>query len=1306
MSESRDATEDEKTAELERFRALAEQARDAITEITPDARFLYVSPSFTELFGYLPDEVLGKSALELIHPDDVQQVDSIRSEAMEEERPAQLVFRFRHKNGSWRWIEMSGRPFRTRDGELRAALVNRDVTERVETEQALQQQLALETRVTELSRHFLDIRHDDVEPGFVRALQIASEIADADRGQVLYVDANGKRIGGHFQWCGEGVPRNDLDALDAALGHYVWSARQLQAGEILHVPRPAELPDEAAPERESMLGQGIRSYLGLPIRYRGLTLGFLDFFRMREEAAWTEPEITRLRLVTELFATAVRRIQTEQARAASDQRFRAMADHVRDSICEFSDDGRILYTNASFKRLTGIPTDALAKIDPLSLIHPDDVEQVRARERSWRAGIPAGDTLRYRIRNPDGSWRWLESTASGYRTGSNEGRVACVIRDVTDREQRSAELERQLEVEQRIAEITRSFIALSPDDLDAGVQSGLEAAAAIAGADRAYLVAGSGRGEDTARHFDWRAPGVEPRPYPQGPPDPAGHLYATERLLRGETVRVPRVRELPDEAARMRESLEESGVHGFLAIPVLVDSRLVGVLGFHCMSREAEWSSHEVNMLRLFAELFAGAVRRVSAEAELRESEMRFRTLAEHARDPICEIDGQGQIRYASPSFCDLTGLDRRGIVGRDFASLIHDDDLAGIYRRCGPQLNTERSGPILYRSRHSNGSWRHVEATARVFTDADGERRTVAVLRDVTERQRSQRSLERQLELETRIADLSQRFLAVSTDEIDGAIRNSLRDLAAVAESDRTWLYHIEPNGPEVLGAFEWHTDGVSPNGGSLEGLQVHSYPWAARQMARGDVVHIPNPEDLPSAARGEREHLERIGVRSFLGIPLHSGVRLVGFLGFETTRNRKLWSVETITLLRIVGDIFVGALGRKLSEQQLRQSQRQLLQAQKMEAVGTLAGGIAHDFNNQLTVMLGNARFLHGQVEGEELVDALSDLERAAEHCAQLTRSLLAFSRRGSVSPRTLDVSEVVLEVEELLRPLIPSSIDFKVQPPQGIDNVFADPTQLQQVLVNLAVNARDAMPAGGELAITIENRRLDAEGARRAGAPGPGAFVEICVIDSGVGIDDDTRARIFEPFFTTKPLGEGTGLGLATAYGIVQESGGAIEVESIPGRGTIFRVLLPRSNAPIDEPESTPTVRSERVSGTVLCVEDDGAVRRVVRRALESAGYSVLEAADGQEALDRVAAHGEPIDAVVTDLDMPRMDGVELAARVSAAYPGTPVIFASAYSRQLEDDALARVPSARFLQKPFGDQTLLMTLRELIERDRDER
>jgi signal transduction histidine kinase len=429
-------------------------------------------------------------------------------------------------------------------------------------------------------------------------------------------------------------------------------------------------------------------------------------------------------------------------------------------------------------------------------------------------------------------------------------------------------------------------------------------------------------------------------------------------------------------------------------------------------------------------------------------------------------------------------------------------------------------------------------------------------------------------------------------------------------------------------------------------------------------------------------------------LCIALHSAERTVGYLVFETMRSERSWAPETITPLRLVGEIFVGALRRKRAEQSLAESQRRLLQAQKMEAVGTLAGGIAHDFNNQLTVILGNARYLLTQVAGNpERSEAVTDLKRAAEHCAQLTRSLLAFSRRTNVSPRSLDLRRAIAEIEELLRPLMPSSIRFEVDVPVEVDPVGADPTQLQQVIVNLAVNARDAMPDGGRLSITARNCTLDAARAESVSAPGPGAYVELAVTDTGIGIDAAIRSRIFEPFFTTKPQGKGTGLGLATVYGIVQQSAGAIAVESEAGRGTTFRIWLPCSALDAD------ARAAESGLERVLLVEDEDAVRRWMARTLRERGYRVIEARDGVEALARAEASGEAIDVLATDVDMPRLSGIEAARRLVARRSGLRVLFFSGSSQEQLEGPASCVPGSRFLQKPFPAEALLAALRALL-------
>jgi PAS domain S-box-containing protein len=1285
----------------ERFRALTEHSTDPISEISQDRRIVYVSPSFTKTFGYAPEEVLGKDAMLHVHPDDLAQTKAIHSEARVNDAVSQLLFRYRHKNGSWRWVELTGCPYVSASGEIRAILVNRDVTDRVADECELQAQLDAERRIAELSRYFLTVGTEDFEAGFDRGLRAASELAGADRVQFFAIDRESQTVGKYFHWSAEGIERREPDYSQEMIAQYRWSAAKLLRGEVIDVPRVPDLPPEAAAERDSLIEEGVRSYLAIPLRHGDTTLGCLDFFCLQRERRWSYQEITRLRLLADIFASALRRHRAETSRRETEHRFKTLADHTSDSICELAADGSFLYASPSFYEICGYSPDELLATDPRELVHPDDRASVRREYAERLIAETRTATVRFRMRHRDGSWRWLESTARPFRAQSGEDRVAVVFRDVTSRQQAQIELEQQLALERRLAKLSREFLDRGADEIDAGIQRAIEVTGEFAGADRGWLVAMAGEGDSGPQHYEWCTDGVPPRPMLMDLQDRDQQLWILRQLASGEAVRIPRTADLPDEVRAVRDGLLEDGVRSFLAVPIRSGETLIGVLGFQSVRSERDWSDREISLFQLVAGMFTSALRRKRAESHLRESEERFRALAEHAKDPICEVDQFGKFLYASPSFTDLLGYEGGEISRLNLFSLIHPADF-GTMREAygGGRLNEVSPGAVVYRARHKNGEWIVLEGTARVFHGASGETRMVAVIRDVTDRQRARQALERQLDLETRIAALSRRFLSVGTDEIDQTIRESLADLAALADTDRSWLFFFDPTTGGMLDIFEWHSENVPSQESDLTKVDPHGFPWTARQLFRGQVVQIPDPAALPPEAELERRSLEGRGVRSFLGIPLHSGDAPVGFLGFETADRRKSWSAESITLLRLVGEIFVTALQRKNIEENLRNSQLQLVQAQKMEAVGTLAGGIAHDFNNQLTVMLGNARYVLRHVEDDpDLKDALTDLNRAAEHCAQLTRSLLAFSRRNAISTRSLDVSAVVAEVQELLRPLIPNSIDFEVTPPAGVDWVEADPTQLQQVLVNLAVNARDAMPHGGRLVITTRNRTVDADTAARLGLPKPGAYAELGVMDTGSGIDEATRERIFEPFFTTKPLGEGTGLGLATAYGIVKESGGAIEVDTAVGSGTTFRVLLPSSfrPAPADGVEVAPSAPSG--SGTILVVEDESAVRRFVKRALERRGFEILEAADGAEALHLVKSHRGPIDAVVTDVDMPQMSGIEFARELARSHPETPVLFLSGSSRDFLDDPDAQQALGHFLQKPFTEEAIIDELRRLI-------
>ncbi|HEY0764322.1 MAG TPA: response regulator [Pyrinomonadaceae bacterium] len=390
-----------------------------------------------------------------------------------------------------------------------------------------------------------------------------------------------------------------------------------------------------------------------------------------------------------------------------------------------------------------------------------------------------------------------------------------------------------------------------------------------------------------------------------------------------------------------------------------------------------------------------------------------------------------------------------------------------------------------------------------------------------------------------------------------------------------------------------------------------------------------------------------------------------------------------------------------RKRAEEALRASEEQLRQSQKLEAVGQLAGGVAHDFNNLLTVITGYCDLTLMKMRPDEPTRAnVQEVKKAGERAAGLTRQLLAFSRRQVLQPKVLDLNAIVTDVNKMLRRLIGEDIDLTTVLDPSLGQINADPGQIEQVIMNLAVNARDAMPQGGKLTFETANVYLDNEYVRSHTIVRPGNYVMFALSDTGTGMDAETRARIFEPFFTTKGQGKGTGLGLSTVYGIVKQSDGYIWVYSELGQGTTFKVYLPRvDKAARVDTDLESLAELPRGRETVLLTEDEDPVRRLIKTILESNGYQVLEATCGEDALALYKEHTGPVDLIVTDVVMPKMSGRELAENLKTVSPDIKVLYLSGYT----DDAIVRHglldQKMSFLQKPFTPDALLRKVREAL-------
>jgi PAS domain S-box-containing protein len=632
--------------------------------------------------------------------------------------------------------------------------------------------------------------------------------------------------------------------------------------------------------------------------------------------------------------------------------------------------------------------------------------------------------------------------------------------------------------------------------------------------------------------------------------------------------------------------------------------------------------------------------------------------LLETLPDAIVAVDRDGTIVQANSQTQELFGYDREELIGRKVELLVPES-----YRRqhhhhrqnFAETPKTRRMGADLdLYGRRRNGSKFPVEISLSPVSTEKGTF-VLSAIRDISDRKRIAEELRRANE------ELHRR-----TAEQLGEYRSRL---ASIIDSSEDAILSKNLDGTIT----SWNRGAE----------RIYGY---TPEEAVGRHISILTPGDRPDE------------ISEILG-KIAGGESIEHYESVRVTKNGRQLNVSiSVSPLRDAAGEIVGAsaIARDMTAE--KRAESQLRQSQKMEAIGRLAGGVAHDFNNILGIINACTEFLRDRIDpAAEPSVYVENIKKATERGASLTRQLLAFSRTSAIQPRILDLNERLRDISKLLRPLMGDDVEILIASKSSSAVVEADPGQLDQILVNLAVNARDAMPRGGKLILETGAVRFDEAFAEQHQAMTAGKYVLLTVSDTGSGMDEATVSHIFEPFFTTKELGKGTGLGLATVYGIVKQSAGHILVYSEPGQGTTFKIYLPSADHKIGigstaEPE---TVSPKRQGTTILLVEDDDIMRSLTRQLLQEHGYTVFEANDGKSALEWVDSHPGPIDLLLTDVVMRRMSGPELVERLNLSHPALKVVYMSGYTGELiaEREVLKR--GITLLEKPFTRTALLNTI-----------